>query len=979
MRFPSGVPLRPEVGQVGIRNAIDIRRAIARLGVAGPGRRRLREARGGRASGSAAPLPQMIENPPAREVQHPRPERTDLGIVPVLRQRFSRGAAETTETAANRWRSRRPAEPRRNSPFGDDPTRGEKAFLPESGSAASRDRNRREGCLGFNLLALSLLLGSLGAGADQFVRVANPGWTNTIQHSWAPAWGDYDRDGFLDILVPNSTASGGAWTNFLYRNNRDGTFTRRTAAEVGPIASDNAPSLGGLWADANNDGVLDLLVINGIATPDASSVASQIYVGQADGTFTSPPAGALTRRYYSYGFGNWCDYDNDGILDAFINAAWSASNHRTNLLFHGRGDGSWDLATDAAVATDRIPSGYSNNSTWADLDNDGDPDLLVSNLPENSPPNQLHDFFYRNEGHGQFVRMTNSVLEEPGNASGHYAVGDFDNDGDLDLAAGGSHPKIFLNNGNGTFAPAQSWDTFRIPVASGDYDNDGYLDLMFGTEISPGTYRERLFHNRGDGTFEQAEESFTQTAAAAGAGPFADYDNDGFLDLLLALGDGQNALFHNVGNANHWLKFRLQGIAANRSAIGAKVRVKATIAGKTFWQMREIASSLMAEDGLRAHFGLGDATKAEEVRVEWPSGNVTVLTDLTANQIVDVTEAPGISPSQPVATINGSVRLVRSLLGRSHQWYFEGAALAAQTNRTLTLTNLQPSQAGRYTDVVQTDPSPQTNSVYLRVATQFTSVREGDLVTNSLGSISATWFDYDNDGYLDLFVANSRPTTDPAVPDILYHNERNGTLARVTNSIFETRRGASFYGAPGDYDNDGNTDLATNYEQGSETDQLFRNVGDGSFAPVAGLPFDQAAVWSISGGWADYNLDGHLDFFATRGYTPNWLKVTLKGTTSNRSGIGAKVRMQATIGGRTFWQMREISGNGGPSAGQVLVAHFGLGDATRATTVHVDWPSGVTQEVALVAADQALTLVEPALWKLSVRMEPDGWSWASQV
>jgi hypothetical protein len=131
-------------------------------------------------------------------------------------------------------------------------------------------------------------------------------------------------------------------------------------------------------------------------------------------------------------------------------------------------------------------------------------------------------------------------------------------------------------------------------------------------------------------------------------GCWADFDNDGFPDLVVAntyQANGGMFIYRNNGNANHWLNLGLVGTVSNRSAIGAKVRLLATIGGKTFWQLREISGYCSrAQPDPRALFGLGDATTVEVLRIEWPSGIVQELTNLPANQFLTVTEPPRLRP-----------------------------------------------------------------------------------------------------------------------------------------------------------------------------------------------------------------------------------------------------------------------------------------------------------------------------------------------
>ena len=726
------------------------------------------------------------------------------------------------------------------------------------------------------LLAGCSLFAALPAvPADLFVKVDQPGWTNTTQQSASAAWGDYDGDGFQDLFVANLGPAGEAWINFLYRNLGGGTFLRQTASEVGPIAGDQDATAQGCWGDVNNDGTLDLLAVNNTPADGTSPVSARLYVNQGRGVFTSSQGGALTAQHYhpgGAGVTSWCDYDNDGWLDAFLACA-SLGAHRTNVLLHGRGDAAMEIVTQGPVATDTLSgSGWvkASDAAWSDFDNDGDMDLFVSNIENSS------DFAYRNEGRGRFTRMRESLLETPGYRSFHHAWGDFDNDGDLDVAVLTVSPvnnlALLRNEGSEKFVAVTNWPIFAT-ISWFDYDNDGHLDLLLARGGEPVPLRAVLMRNQGDGSFRQTEDAFTRPPNRWWMVASGDYNNDGFTDLFCPSSvAGDNALFRNQGNGNHWIKFRLTGTAANRSAIGAKVRVRATVGGRMMWQMREVIATATSGNDLRPNFGLGDATVAEEVRIEWPSGNVTVLTHLPADQVVGVTEAVDITPVRPVATINGSVAITNRTVATARQWYFEGTRLEGQTGQVLSLTNTQAAQAGRYTVVAQTAAGLVTNHVHLRVLTQFTEILEGAPVTDEEESTGATWFDYDRDGHLDLFVATYSITPDAsgdmARTDTLYHNRGDGTFERITGDPLVTTRGASWFGAPADIDNDGDTDMLTNWDV-SDTgglDQLFLNDGAGHFLPVAGHPFGTDYSETTACAWADLDLDGDLDLFAARGW-----------------------------------------------------------------------------------------------------------------
>jgi len=175
---------------------------------------------------------------------------------------------------------------------------------------------------------------------------------------------------------------------------------------------------------------------------------------------------------------------------------------------------------------------------------------------------------------------------------------------------------------------------------------------------------------------------------------WGDYDNDGFLDLFVCKGwvvdSRNNLLYRNNGNSNAWLNFRLVGTVSNRSAIGAKVRLKATIHGRTFWQMREISggSGFLCQNDIRANFGLGDATNVDLVRIEWPSGSVQELPNVASGKFLTVTEAGG-EPRLAATRENGQVQL--TLTGKQGSRYAIETSTALpnwiSANFTVTVTN----------------------------------------------------------------------------------------------------------------------------------------------------------------------------------------------------------------------------------------------------------------------------------------------------
>jgi hypothetical protein len=305
--------------------------------------------------------------------------------------------------------------------------------------------------------------------------------------------------------------------------------------------------------------------------------------------------------------------------------------------------GRFEVVTNTPVS---IRGAHVENFYWVDYDNDGDFDLHATTSP--TPPGDV-DQLFQNEGDGNFSCISSHPLVERAGMDWGAAWGDYDNDGDLDVFTPywEEPASVFHRNlGNGEFEPLADPPPLEAGdhpegAAWGDYDNDGFLDLV----VAAYSGRNRMYHSNGDGTFTEVLRGSAVSPARNSAlhGQWADYDNDGFLDLFVLMwaGAAPHGLnkhnLANMGNTNHWLKVQLRGVSSSSDGIGAKVRVQASIRGKTVWQLRQVGlQSLFPE--LVMHFGLADATGADLVRIEWPSGIVQELTDVAAGQLLTITE-----------------------------------------------------------------------------------------------------------------------------------------------------------------------------------------------------------------------------------------------------------------------------------------------------------------------------------------------------
>lgn len=458
------------------------------------------------------------------------------------------------------------------------------------------------------------------------------------------AWGDIDRDGSIDLFVTDQYGP-----NTLYRNSGDGTFS--VSPFSGEVALPNGRSAGAVFADYDNDAWPDLYV--------AGYADQHLFHNEGGRGFTEvalPPMASQDRVIGA----SWADYDHDGLLDFFV-ATYGCTDcgggpkgrPSASRLYHNEGGSRFADVTDLLPVDAR--TGFTFIGTWGDFDDDGRLDLYLAKdvfgrrgLPVNA--------LIRNDGPGCGGWCFSDISRGSGadiraNAMG-IAVGDYDNDGDLDVYFSNSGasfrftgpPRLLRNMGDGHFedvrtagvnADAWSWGTEFL-----DFDSDGWLDLYLGVEYSIISGDDRLFRNRGDGSFaDVSDRSGTSTGLATFGVATADYNGDGRPDLAVGdFGVGYR-LFANAGaygQENGRLKVRLQGAAAvNRDAVGARVKIT-TSDGRS--QMRDvrIGSSLGAGSDTALLFGLG-VSGPVRMSVTWPDGRVQSFTDVPANSTVNLT------------------------------------------------------------------------------------------------------------------------------------------------------------------------------------------------------------------------------------------------------------------------------------------------------------------------------------------------------
>jgi hypothetical protein len=476
---------------------------------------------------------------------------------------------------------------------------------------------------------------------------------------------DFDDDGDLDIYLVNgsylegvSSAHGrslaGTLKNSLYRNNGDSTFTDVTdTAGVG----DTGFGMAAVAADDDNDGDRDLFVTN--------YGRDTLYRNDGDATFTDVTAAAgVGSELWSVG-ASFFDADGDGLLDLYVGgylmydpeysyyfAAEAfpgplAYRGQKDMLYHNNGDGTFtDIGRTAGIGTS---DGRAMGVSAGDIDDDGDQDIFVAN-------DGMENFLYRNRGDGTFDNIalrTGTAFGENGEATSAMGpeFGDYDGDGLIDLLVPDMrYGCLYRNTGDGFFEEKSAEAGLAAVLGqytswSGnffDYDNDGVLDIFIvnGDAHHLEPEEDTLFRGVGGGRFVDVSSASGAALEVKGMGrgsAVGDVDNDGDLDLLVLNLNGPARLLRNDGgNRNNWLMIRTVGTASNRDGIGARIGVTAD--GVT--QLRDVRSSsgYLSQSDPRAHFGLGSAKIVDRIEVRWPSGRVSTLDNVKANQVVTITE-----------------------------------------------------------------------------------------------------------------------------------------------------------------------------------------------------------------------------------------------------------------------------------------------------------------------------------------------------
>jgi hypothetical protein len=639
-------------------------------------------------------------------------------------------------------------------------------------------------------------------------------------------------------------------------------------------------------------GILSLCLIISYQTIKASEnysaeVDLPLFTEVSDSVGVVTPDGQLKLAWGA----SWGDFNADGYPDLFAGRHFDIPG-----LFLNDGDGTF---TDITTSTPLNKGGDPHGAAWGDYDNDGDQDLLVSvggRAGQGPNPTEL----YNSDGSGGFVDVAVAAgVDDPLARGRSVSWADYDRDGDLDYFAANSiredsPNRLWRNNGDGTFTnvAAQAGVELSIGSTGGsfvDYDVDGWPDifLVFGGGAI-------LYHNNGDGTFEDVSAGTGFAPEATPNYGWGDYDADGDLDLFTGI------------SPDPWfdfLEWDADQIRFVGKAAGDQDGIDFVVAGDTLnFDLRLMASGDCSDTSC-IHIG-GSGTS--------PVSNPF---DAGIEAYDQPSYTPGVSIGYYIWRDNGT-----------NTWHVRvsHAPDAGNFRYEVIVTGTEP-----FTSVapVELEPPPLPGRAMLwrnNGNGSFTEVT-GDALLDQPGDYhNPNWVDFDNDGWLDLFVISRGNVAVGNSPDHLFRNNGNGTFTNVSAlvGIEGTNLGAGMASAWADFDQNGFLDLFT--------------MSCGYGGPVR-------------------EDCGPEELFRNEGNSNHWLGLDLVGQVSNREGLGAIVHI--TAGGRT----QVFAHNDGVSryCQDDSLPHFGLGTSTVVDSIFIEWPSGIQQTLTNVPADQVLTIIEP--------------------
>lgn len=446
-----------------------------------------------------------------------------------------------------------------------------------------------------------------------------------LQNSTHVSVADYDSDGDIDMYVGSYDPTNSAYKHYLFNN--DLSWFWDVSQEVGVTHSGLESDA--TFADYDNDGYLDLYIVNQEGDKLYRNAGNGIYKDVSNEAAIGSETGASKVLFF--------DMDHDGDLDVFETGV------NANLVYRNNGDGTFnEQGGEMGLSEDSVQS---NDAAFGDFDDDGDIDLFVAN------ENFLNNL-YNNQRQGVFKdTLKNSALKSQGGSSS-VAVADWNNDGFLDLFTTGSNENgngLFRNQGDGSFKLVINTENMFSALHSVDvldtkffdFDNDGFLDLVIvGKPKQSNKKGVLLYHNEGDGEFANVSHLLPEKITSGRQISLFDYEGDGDLDMVIARLQGGVFLLRNEGGSlNHYVNLKLVGLRTgsaknNFFGIGAKIEMRAG----DLYQTKVVNSP-------QIHFGLGNRTKADIIRITWTNGvPQNILLPETDQSLIEAQTLKGSCP-----------------------------------------------------------------------------------------------------------------------------------------------------------------------------------------------------------------------------------------------------------------------------------------------------------------------------------------------
>ncbi|MCX6257462.1 MAG: FG-GAP-like repeat-containing protein [Bacteroidia bacterium] len=743
------------------------------------------------------------------------------------------------------------------------------------------------------------------------------------------AWGEYNNDNNLDLLIEGSAGQNIAddYYTDIYTNNGDGTFTKDINAGLLGLEGGSVN-----WADFNNDGLLDIL-ITGLSKNQGDK--SLVYFNNGDGNFTLQAELSGVED----GGADVGDFNNDGYPDIVVNGASNNFYNRITKVYMNNKNGTFTEMTYA-----NLPGTITGCVKWFDYDNDGYLDLIITG--ENNQYQNISSI-YKGFGNGHFELQSIPLTTMYYNS---IDCGDYNNDGYTDILMIGQTGyntsvlagKLYRNNGNGTFSDSGidiNGSYFGSGIF-GDVNNDGWLDMLVTSEMPDNTHEIDIYLSNGDGTFN-LQDQLNIPGIYNGCAAFGDFDNDGKLDFALT-GITPSGLFTGIYKNTTPNENIVAGppSISNVDITGQKATITWTPGTANTTPVSGLSYNVSIGESPTTVEGLSPmADLSTGYRRVVSTGNAGLLTGISVKDL-----KPGTTYYCNVQAIDHS--FAGSLFSSAGTFTTTNAPIVQTKSATVMTTNSAMLQGmvnangllttiyfeyginTGYGNSTAAVPASMSDTILTPVSANISGLLSGTayhfrlVAENSDGLVygddmefnthifeesginiqstrygSVEWGDVNNDGYPDLLITGATSSGINSLITRLYMNNGNGTFTQASFPAPGVRNSSTAFG---DYNNDGWLDvlvMGTKFGMGSNTiTKIYRNNGDGTFTD-SNISLPGYSYGDVK--WFDYNNDGNHDLiisgYSSGGYVTKIFKNNGDGTFTEQTGTNIIGLDYATI------------------------------------------------------------------------------------